>query len=334
MSELEGASKWPALIEQGIRAIGRGVTPGCIKALDRLIGASIDVGVAKLSQSKAKIDAQTQSFVSVEKAIAKSVVAQVGADEEIATRAANTLIRKAYRQQTNREKVAAEALEQLTDPEQHVADEGPSAEPDDDWLNTFERYAEDASSERMQNLWGRVLAGEIRRPGRFSLRTLRFLSEFSQIDAMDFAEFCKNALGSVAPRVLVRENDEADITRLIYLEANGLIQGASGLGLHRSLKFDENGWAMMGDGKHALVFRGVPGSTVKLPVVVLTPLGQELMSLLPERDVFGAAKRVAEALKCPELDDAYFAFISDGKVQLNEMTVIWQKEETLSSEAN
>jgi hypothetical protein len=46
------------------------------------------------------------------------------------------------------------------------------AEIEDDWLNFFVRISEDKSSEELQQLFGRILSGEIRRPGSFSLRAL------------------------------------------------------------------------------------------------------------------------------------------------------------------
>lgn len=43
---------------------------------------------------------------------------------------------------------------------------------DDDWFNTWRDYAGRVSAEKMQRLWGSVLAGEIKSPGQYSLRTL------------------------------------------------------------------------------------------------------------------------------------------------------------------
>jgi hypothetical protein len=112
------------------------------------------------------------------------------------------LLAKEYRQQGNREAVAREFLNDLQQTEElPTQSTEPAPELDDDWLNVFERYAGDASTDRMQRLWGRVLAGEVRRPGRFSIRTLRFLSEFSQQDALLFADFCTSAFGGIAPRL-------------------------------------------------------------------------------------------------------------------------------------
>jgi hypothetical protein len=45
----------------------------------------------------------------------------------------------------------------------------PTDSPDDDWVTRFFESAQEVSSEKMQGLWSRILAGEIRRPGAFSL---------------------------------------------------------------------------------------------------------------------------------------------------------------------
>ena len=49
-------------------------------------------------------------------------------------------------------------------------------EPDHDWTARFFGYAQDISSEEVRSIWGRILAGEVRSPGTFSIRTLHVLS--------------------------------------------------------------------------------------------------------------------------------------------------------------
>src|SRR3546814_8158914 len=67
---------------------------------------------------------------------------------------------------------------------EHVADTATEnaqpAPPDDDWMNRFMRFAEDASSERLQELFARILAGEVVRPGSFGAATLRSWSDRSE----------------------------------------------------------------------------------------------------------------------------------------------------------
>lgn len=175
MDEPPEHSNLPAQIADALTGIPKALVPGSLKALDRLIGAAVDIPVAWLAQKKAGIDAQTAAYTLVEAAIATTAATNAGADDKTVRNAVNVLVRKAYRHQINKEAVTAVMIEDLR--KEEPVDVGEPVNPglsiDEDWLNIFERYAEDASTERVQNLWGRVLAGEIRTPGRYAARTLR-----------------------------------------------------------------------------------------------------------------------------------------------------------------
>lgn len=321
----------PAQIASALVSIPKALTPGVIKALDRLLGAAVDIPVAWLAQKKAQIEAQTESYKLVEAAIANTVATNAGADPETAHRAMNVLIRKEYRKQMNREAVAAAMVEDLR--EHLTANEDGSApqatgELDEDWLNVFERYAEDASSERLQGLWGRVLAGEIRGPGRFSTRTLRFLSEFSQADASTFEAFSKTAFGEFAPKQLAKPADIADITGLINMESCGLIQGASGLGLRRTMTFNNHGYVFLKEGDIYIVLKGNANTTIDHECIALTPLGQELLPLVTSRNARDTARVVARSLRTPLIHECYIgvgAGLGNGnKIQFTEL--LWRND--------
>ncbi|MGV1894708.1 MULTISPECIES: DUF2806 domain-containing protein [Rhizobium/Agrobacterium group] len=323
------SSNLPAQIADAIVSIPKALTPGVVKAIDRLIAASVDIPVAWLHQKKAQIDAKTESYKLVETTVSTAAASLAGGDREVVERAMNTLVRKEYRKQINREATVAAMLSDLRDhPADVTSDDGASApinELDDDWLNVFERYAEDASSERLQGLWGRVLAGEIRRPGRFSTRTLRFLSEFSQADAVLFEIFAQSAFGDCAPTKLVASEEVKDIRNLVNLEASGLIQGSSGLGLTKSHKFDNNGAALIGEGCNFIILRGKPDTSISYEIVALTPLGQEVISLIGSRDARDAAKKMAFAIRSPEIQEAYLGVLPNlkGSSTFNIMEILW-----------
>ncbi|MET4034433.1 hypothetical protein ABIB94_008341 [Bradyrhizobium sp. JR7.2] len=97
----------------------------------------------------------------------------------------------------NRADVLAIAVEELnsTSSQQQDATE----EIDDDWLNLFAKIAEDKSSDELKGLFGRILAGEIRKPGSFALRTLQFLSTLSKSDAHEISNFLSLVVGNVVP---------------------------------------------------------------------------------------------------------------------------------------
>lgn len=78
---------------------------------------------------------------------------------------------------------------------QLLADEiVPAAEPDHDWTARFFREAQDVSSEEMQVLWSRVLAGQVREPGTTSMRTLGVLKDLDVSTARLFSRFCSAAV--------------------------------------------------------------------------------------------------------------------------------------------
>ncbi len=87
--------------------------------------------------------------------------------------------------------IVGTAAEQLGDAE--VPDE----DPDHDWTARFFDYAQDVSTQEMQTLWAKVLAGEVERPGSTSLQTLSFLRNLDRDAAQLFAKLCSLSLSFV-----------------------------------------------------------------------------------------------------------------------------------------
>lgn len=73
----------------------------------------------------------------------------------------------------------------------HIKDDISQDPVDPDWLQVVVKYAEEANSEQMQDLWSRVLAGETEIPGSFSLRALDILKRMSKKDAEIFQSACQ-----------------------------------------------------------------------------------------------------------------------------------------------
>ena len=88
------------------------------------------------------------------------------------------------KRQANIVSVVGKAANQLGDTE--VADR----EPDHDWTARFFNEVQDVSSEEMQSLWAKVLAGEVKQAGSTSVRTLGILKNLDQDTALLFREFC------------------------------------------------------------------------------------------------------------------------------------------------
>lgn len=65
-----------------------------------------------------------------------------------------------------------------------------------DWTKRFFNIVEDISEKEMQQIWGKVLAGEVKQPGSFSLRTLELLRNMKRTDAETFLHISKYGIYS------------------------------------------------------------------------------------------------------------------------------------------
>lgn len=77
---------------------------------------------------------------------------------------------------------------------------------DPDWFFAFSTMAEEIYSPPMQELWGKIFAVEVARPGSFSLRTLQLLKTLTHRDAKVFnkaVNIASRKSNDTVPRILV-----------------------------------------------------------------------------------------------------------------------------------
>lgn len=91
-------------------------------------------------------------------------------------------------QEEKRQKNIASIVEQAAD---HLSDdEVHDHEPDHDWTARFFGECQDVSSEELQLLWAKILAGEVEHPGSTSIRTLDILKNLNKEVANIFRILC------------------------------------------------------------------------------------------------------------------------------------------------
>jgi len=66
--------------------------------------------------------------------------------------------------------------------------------PDLDWLNRYIALADHVSNNTMQDLWAKILASELSRPGLYSLKALKIFRDMSINDAKLLAKACSLAV--------------------------------------------------------------------------------------------------------------------------------------------
>ena len=127
--------------------------------------------------------------------VTQQIIDQIEIPEEYAKKAGIIYAEKIIREQTIIDKIWGKTKRLLqrtpkdgTDPNHKIGDIS------DDWLNQFRDVACQKSSEEAQDLFSKVLAGEIRKPGSFSLRALTTLSDMDQNVATIFNAFCSLCL--------------------------------------------------------------------------------------------------------------------------------------------
>lgn len=161
----------------------------------------------------------------------------------------------------------------------------PSSEPiEDDWLFSWREYAGRVSANELQDLWGRILAGEVKQPGSYSLRTLEFLKGLSKAEA----ELISKAAKFVIAGVILREKnhflekDGLHFAQLLFLQDIGILSGVEALGLTTTLKSDRPDKYfkhLVANNKVMLLEHEDSAKKIDASIYALTKVGSEVLRL-------------------------------------------------------
>ena len=157
--------------------------------MGQLSSAVIDFPVAYLEGIADERRAETAARVKLIYRSAEQIAQQMQTDPEYARVAAQKFGNRVIRGQVNLDLISQKAASEIRDAfestDESVRDQSDDT-VSDDWLNTFEVEARLKSTEEMQTLFGKILAGEIRKPGSYSTRTVRILGSLDQSVANHF----------------------------------------------------------------------------------------------------------------------------------------------------
>lgn len=151
----------------------------------RLIAAE---GEARASKILAESQASTMNIIAKAQADARSTLvspeAVVEGEVNFGDLVEQRIKFQEEKRQANIESVVRKAALQLGDGE--VQDH----EVDHDWTARFFNDVQDVSSEEMQQLWAKILAGEVERPGNTSLKAMSILKGLDRSTAFLFRTLC------------------------------------------------------------------------------------------------------------------------------------------------
>ena len=276
-----------------------GARSRAISTLDRLLGGFLGIPAAWLERIEERIRTRTERESIIQDAAASRVKAAILNDEEVSEAIAGLALSSRLTPIANKMRVVEIAVDELlgtASDDEALADEPEGDDVDQDWLNHFASYAEKASSEGVRGLWARVLAGEIRRNGSFSLSSLRLLSELDQRMATTFESVVRHRYNNefiVKPKS--EEMHGARLTALAFMEEVGLLQAVDPVGgFVRKINPNNDGVAVMRERNLILVLE--MQALVKLPIIPLTRAGREIAGILPTANPLEVLERVGAAI--------------------------------------
>ncbi|WP_274111717.1 DUF2806 domain-containing protein [Acidovorax benzenivorans] len=266
--------------------------------LKRLTTSFMEVPQAYFAGKVAEIQATSDARVRAIQASGSAIADQIQVPPTYLDAAGIKFAERIVGKQKNLDAIANKAVHELSrrSPPEMTGDSTASAEISDDWMNTFEAEAENMSSDEMRNVFAKLLAGEVARPGSFSRRAIKVLGQMGNEEAELFARYSSLAIqftkaekvfGGLLMTVGERPSTNGlgkyglDYRSLLALVEYGLVlidmDGA------QQVEFEKQGddISFLHSGKHyRCVYEGQAKTTVKLYGVVTSQAGKELMQLV------------------------------------------------------
>jgi Protein of unknown function (DUF2806) len=176
------------------------VAKNLLKAVSRLSSAATDIPVAFLEGKAAEMRATTKGNVKLIKTTVDRIAAGMKVNPAYVHAAAEKYAQKIVRERVNIDLVTNMAIAE-------IANDASAAQPEvepppisDDWLNVFEAEAANMSSDGMRMLFGKILAGEIRKPSSYSIKTIKLMAQLDNQAAELFRLFCSLAISANLPQ--------------------------------------------------------------------------------------------------------------------------------------
>ena len=288
----EPASQLPAVIQQAAGKVPEKWRHKAAVWVFRLIaGANADT-VRPIAD--AYNDMRGRAIFS--EAVARGAAQKALDDPELLDRAILHFMSDELRAQSNREKVAQATLEELAqDPSDDAPHSAFDSVIDDTWFSKFDRIVADVSTDDMRQLLARILAGEIRRKGAFSLRTLRFVSEMDQDVALAFQRHASRVVGGAGIFTIPEQwGTGIAFKDIITMLDNGIVVERSPTSTYtcrttaRSRKIVE---------LRGYTIELISNEAMPLPIIQLSKIGIELLPLLAGDADESVAKEIVDYLR-------------------------------------
>lgn len=289
-----------------------------VSGLDRLGGNLLEMINTRLEGRNNKARALNEAEARAIEAASEKLTELIRQEDQMLKQVLEPHLKGVARKIINKFAVAQEALEELDrlppPSEEDLADA--SSELDEDWLNHFEGYAEKMTSEGMRKLFGRILAGEIRKKSAFSYTTLRIASELNQHISQLFQSLASVRMLDAIPY----DKDVISFTDGLRLEQAGLVSFSGGE-LIKQLQSNHKGVAVLRcDEVIAYLETVEPGDQIDISSILLTQAGLELAMIFQNNEV-EAWRRIVPKIEGKLRYAALFRIVN-----ANGSNIIYEKE--------
>ncbi len=233
---------------------------------------------AKADEYKIISEALTQGLYLPAKYENGELTIDVTAQTELVQRAQQRFLHQELKKQENIESVIGITYNELEN-ETEVSNES----VDEDWILRFFNCVQDINNEQMQQIWAKILAGEIKQPNSFSLRTLESLKLLSKQEAELFEKISQNVIFTGDQYII--ETYEYKLHKLFAFEDLAKLSECGLLDIYDNIKYAKpitsNSKSVMFAGNDNLMIEFIYNySAAELPIYRYTEFGKQLVSAL------------------------------------------------------
>lgn len=191
---------------------------------------------------------------------------------------------------------------------------------DNDWTTRFFNYAQDISNDELQELWAKILAGEVKQPKSFSLRTLEVVRNLLKQEVETFSKVANYSIISNRDVFLFNHNKVLEKMKISFddislLQEIGLLQSSQfvNYSIFENKEPKKLGFEF-GD-LIILMLRKENAPEQNFEIISFTNTGRELLNLIIKKPDFKYIQYFAKKLK-HELVDIKYAHILERKNDL------------------
>ncbi|WP_020004774.1 DUF2806 domain-containing protein [Brachyspira innocens] len=249
---------------------------------------------AKSYESKSETDSKIYEIEKISEIISKNQLSSINYDNNgikisnehllLVENTITRLIKQELSRTSNIQNVIDKTYDILKD-EEDVSDKPVTK----DWTFKFFRAIEDVSDEKMQDLWAKLLAGEIKQPGSFSYRTLETLKNMTSDEAELFTKVAKSLfLGSLNSSCLFKNIDLIAKEGIYYKDILKFMEiGLISSSEESQLKIDDNKLSIALFNKNyvfeAKLVNNVETRYFHISIYLISEIGKDILKLIDDK---------------------------------------------------